>query len=181
MRPSSPGTTAAPSGPPHTHHDLRYHHTPLELEQDEDHHRRQRPKQQSVQPPAATPSGLSMAFCAAYPFQRLAFTSLGKDRIFQLLYFLSGPFLFLMTLAIGAHNAADPKMVATVATTLMMVVWWLFECLPMGITSFLPVVMFPLMGVVPGNRVAMVYFSDQVTCLEADCLIACASMHPCRG
>lgn len=67
-----------------------------------------------------------------------------------------------MTLAIGAHNRVDAKMVCTVATTLLMVVWYLFECLPMGITSFLPAVFFPLMGIVPGSRVAMVYFSDQV-------------------
>lgn len=67
-----------------------------------------------------------------------------------------------MTLAIGAHTNADRKMACTVATTLLMVVWYLFECLPMGVTSFLPVVLFPLLGVVPGSRIAMVYFSDQV-------------------
>lgn len=37
--------------------------------------------------------------------------------------------------------------------TLLMVVWWLFEVLPLGVTSFMPVVLFPLMGIVPGTQV----------------------------
>lgn len=38
-----------------------------------------------------------------------------------------------------------------------MVVWWLFEVLPLGVTSFLPVVLFPIMGIVPGIQVSLMH------------------------
>lgn len=42
--------------------------------------------------------------------------SLGKERLFQLLYFLMGPIMLFVTLAFGAHNPSAFKMVATIGT-----------------------------------------------------------------
>lgn len=39
-----------------------------------------------------------------------------------------------------------------------MSVYWLTEALPMGITSLLPVLCFPLLGILPSERVTEGYF-----------------------
>ena len=70
---SSIGSAAAPGSgrkrPP-----IRAH-TPHHHDHDHHHHRRQSAASVSVSDAAAARGGMSMAFCAAYPFRRLVFQS----------------------------------------------------------------------------------------------------------
>lgn len=45
----------------------------------------------------------------------------------------------------------------------VMAALWITEALPMAVTSLLPVVLFPMMGVMPADKVSATYFS--VSCL----------------
>jgi di/tricarboxylate transporter len=104
--------------------------------------------------------------------------------------------MMLVAMAIGSHSGADFKRASVIGmspytlsdageavtdnravyagVTLLMVVWWLFEVVPMGVTSFIPVLMFPLMGIVPGSTICQVYFSDQILILFGSCMLASA-------
>ncbi len=39
-----------------------------------------------------------------------------------------------------------------------MVVFWLTEAIPIGVTSLLPVVLFPMLGIMPSEKVTIGYF-----------------------
>ena len=46
---------------------------------------------------------------------------------------------------------------------LLMAVYWVFELLPLAVTSLLPVAMFPLMGIMSTKEITMFYMKD--TCM----------------
>jgi len=47
-----------------------------------------------------------------------------------------------------------PEIVRTLAITFLIAFWWLTEALPIGMTSLLPIVLFPLFGVLNGKEVS---------------------------
>lgn len=49
------------------------------------------------------------------------------------------------------------EMVSTVAIVFLIAFWWLTEALPIGITSLLPIVLFPVFGVLNGKEVSAAY------------------------
>jgi sodium-dependent dicarboxylate transporter 2/3/5 len=49
---------------------------------------------------------------------------------------------------------------ATLAMMVWMATWWLTQALPIPATALLPVALFPLFGILPGDRVAAAYGSD---------------------
>ncbi|MDH5824373.1 DASS family sodium-coupled anion symporter [Luteimonas sp. RD2P54] len=74
-----------------------------------------------------------------------------------------GPLLGLATWALipGAETAGlDPAGRATAAVAVWMAVWWLGEALPLAATALLPVVVFPLLGVLSPAEAARPYASD---------------------
>ncbi|MEL6675607.1 MAG: SLC13 family permease [Bacteroidota bacterium] len=58
-----------------------------------------------------------------------------------------GPGLFLFVLAFVQPEGMEPVARHTLAITLWMAVWWVSEAVPIPFTSLLPIVLFPLMGV----------------------------------
>jgi solute carrier family 13 (sodium-dependent dicarboxylate transporter), member 2/3/5 len=74
---------------------------------------------------------------------------------------IAGPVVFLLvwTLGIFPENWAANKMAAA---ALLMAVWWMTEAMPLGATSILPVVLFPLIGVLSVKETANVYFSSTI-------------------
>jgi sodium-dependent dicarboxylate transporter 2/3/5 len=47
-------------------------------------------------------------------------------------------------------------------TTLPLAVWWVTEAVPLGVTSLLPIALFPLLGVTEGGEVSKSYFNDTI-------------------
>jgi len=68
----------------------------------------------------------------------------------------------------------DFKVRACIATTALMATWWIVRYIPIGITSFLPVVIFPMCGISAANDIASAYYSDTVLLLVGTCIIALA-------
>ncbi len=54
-----------------------------------------------------------------------------------------GPLLFLICLALGGDNVQ----VRMVASVLWMLAWWIGGAIPAGITALLPIILFPLLGI----------------------------------
>eukprot|EP00750_Incisomonas_marina_P032433 INCI9175.1.p1 GENE.INCI9175.1~~INCI9175.1.p1 ORF type:complete len:1011 (+),score=144.58 INCI9175.1:197-3229(+) len=63
---------------------------------------------------------------------------------------------------------------ACIATTALMATWWILRYVPIGITSFLPVVIFPLCGISAAKDIAASYYNDTVFLLIGTCIIALA-------
>lgn len=61
----------------------------------------------------------------------------------RLLSLIIGPLLFFVCLAIGGEN----EQVRMIACVLWMLAWWISGVVPVGITALLPIILFPLLGI----------------------------------
>ncbi len=69
--------------------------------------------------------------------------------VFVILYFLN-PF--------EINEAANN----TAAIAMLMVCWWMFEAIPLGATSLIPIILFPVLGVIDGKTIASTYFNSTI-------------------
>jgi len=83
--------------------------------------------------------------------------------------------LVFVVLAFFIHlDEQNPKISYTLATALLMAIWWVTEVLPMAITALLPVILFPFLGVENGKIVASAYFNDIIFLFIGGFMIALA-------
>lgn len=57
-----------------------------------------------------------------------------------------GPLLFLLAINFFKPKGLSEEAIAIFACTLWIAVWWIFEAIPIAITSLLPIVLFPITG-----------------------------------
>ena len=62
-------------------------------------------------------------------------------------FILLGPLLFLILLLIGPIEGMPRPAFMVLASTLWIAIWWVSEAIPIPITSLLPLVLFPMTGV----------------------------------
>ena len=70
-----------------------------------------------------------------------------------------GPLLFLGALLAPAPEGMSVEAKRTAGVVLLMAVWWITEAVEMAITSLLPLVLFPVLGILPSEKTAP-YFTD---------------------
>ena len=58
-----------------------------------------------------------------------------------------GPLLFTITLLFFKPEGLSPEGIAVLATTLWVAVWWIFEVVPIAVTSLLPIILFPSLNI----------------------------------
>lgn len=68
-----------------------------------------------------------------------------------------GPLLFLLTVLTPAPEGLNPEAWLTAGAGLWMAVWWMSEAVPIPITSLLPIVLFPVLGIAPISQAAAPY------------------------
>ena len=81
--------------------------------------------------------------------------------------------MWLLTSSIGVPD----EMVAVLSAASWMLVWWVTEAVPLGVTSVLPLVLFPLLGVTDVASAAAPYGSKYVFLFMGGFLIAIALEH----
>lgn len=59
-----------------------------------------------------------------------------------------GPLLFVLILRFVTPDTLSPQGVAVLASTAWIATWWITECIPIAVTSLLPIILFPLTGAV---------------------------------
>ncbi len=85
-----------------------------------------------------------------------------------------GIILFFATLIFVNLDPKKPEATATLAVALLMAVWWVFEVVPLAITALLPVVLYPLLGIMNGKTVSAVYFNDIIFLFLGGFIVALA-------
>jgi len=65
----------------------------------------------------------------------------------QWIYIILGPSLFLLVKLLPTPIDLSPAAHNVLACTAWLVIWWLTEALPIAITSLLPLIVFPLLGI----------------------------------
>ena len=70
---------------------------------------------------------------------------------------LFGPLLFLLMLLMPLPAGMSPEAARVAAVAALMAVWWLSEAIPVPATALLPIVLFPLLGILDGGVVTRAY------------------------
>lgn len=84
---------------------------------------------------------------------------------------IAAMFVFIALVDFGPGNY-DAKIVASIAV--LMAVWWMTEAIPLSITSLVPLILFPLFGVVSGSQVAGAYMNSTIFLFFGGFVIAIA-------
>ncbi len=67
-----------------------------------------------------------------------------------------------------------PQVTATAAVALLMAIWWIGEALPLAATSLVPMILFPLLGVMNSKDVAAQYYNTNIFLFLGGFIVALA-------
>jgi len=84
-------------------------------------------------------------------------------------------FLLFIVLATGlVGQGLDPRARLTAAVVTLTAIWWVTEALPIPVTSLLPIILFPALGVMPSDAVIANYANSNIDLFLGGFLIALA-------
>src|SRR5687768_8483822 len=86
----------------------------------------------------------------------------------------AGPLLAATLALVMSSYGWDAKACWTGAISVLCVVWWIFEPIPIPATSIIPLAVFPLAGVLPQEKSAAAYGSDLILVMLGGCMIYAA-------
>lgn len=92
----------------------------------------------------------------------------------QSLGLVLGPLLFLLVLLMPAPAGMPAAAQVVAAVTLLMATWWICETVPMAVTALLPLVLFPLLGVMGTGAVSGAYANQLIFLFLGGFMIAMA-------
>lgn len=96
------------------------------------------------------------------------------NNIKKYLVFWAGPVVGLLILFLFDLDSARPETTATLAVAAIMAIWWITEVIPLAITSLLPVVLFPILGIMDGKAVSSMYFNHIIFLFIGGFIVALA-------
>ncbi len=85
---------------------------------------------------------------------------------------VAGPVLAAAVVLFSSGPATPPVLAAAIAV--LMAVWWMTEALPLAATSLLPLVLFPVFGIMPAGDTAAQYMNNTIMLFFGAFLIAIA-------
>jgi sodium-dependent dicarboxylate transporter 2/3/5 len=80
----------------------------------------------------------------------------------------------LALLLLADLDPEHPEVTRTAAVAVWMAVWWMTEAVPLAATALLPVVLFPVLGVMGGRDVAPLYFNHVIFLFIGGFMVALA-------
>ena len=80
-----------------------------------------------------------------------------------------GAFIFLLVFPIDPGNAPASRLAAV---ALLMAIWWVTDAIPLFATALLPLVLYPLLGIMAGHDTAPIYFNSTIVLFLGGFMIA---------
>ncbi|MFC2107299.1 SLC13 family permease [Bacteroidota bacterium] len=87
---------------------------------------------------------------------------------------IGGIIIFLLIIIFGDLEPGKPEITFTFAIAILMAIWWITEAIPLAITSLLPVILFPLLGILDGKTISSTYFNHVIFLFIGGFIIALA-------
>ncbi len=84
------------------------------------------------------------------------------------------PLISILIILFADVNPGHPEATRMLAVALLMAVWWITEVVPLSVTALLPVILFPLFGIMNGKAVSSEYFNHIIFLFIGGFLIAIA-------
>ncbi len=97
----------------------------------------------------------------------------GNSRI-RLAALIIAPLISVSLILFGDFAPENPKIAYTMAIAVLMAIWWITEAIPLAATALLPVVLFPVFGVVDGKTISTMYFNHLIFLFLGGFLMALA-------
>lgn len=72
------------------------------------------------------------------------------------------PLISILLIIFADLAPENPKITYTLAIAILMAIWWITEAVPLAVTALLPVVLFPVFGVLDGQTVSSMYFNHLI-------------------
>ncbi len=92
----------------------------------------------------------------------VAETGMSGERKKQVFGLILGALCLVYTCFTQAPEGLSPGAWKTVGVTLLMAIWWMTEALPISVTALVPLVAFPLLGIIGAKSIAPNYASNLV-------------------
>ncbi len=84
-----------------------------------------------------------------------------KRTTVQMVGLFLGPVLFFLVLLFD-FVPGKPVVTRMAAISLLMSVWWITEAIPLAATALVPMILYPLMGILKGKATAPIYFNSTI-------------------
>ncbi|MEM9280952.1 MAG: SLC13 family permease [Verrucomicrobiota bacterium] len=97
-----------------------------------------------------------------------------RPALAQSLGFWSGIAAFVLILLLPELDPENPSVSRMAAVAALMAIWWITDALPLAATALVPLLLFPLLGIMTGKAVAPVYFNHIIFLFVGGFLIALA-------
>ena len=94
---------------------------------------------------------------------------MSKQKLYGL---IAGPLLFFILLLLPQPESMPPYAMQVAAVAVVMATYWISEAIPLAATALLPIVLFPLLGVMPTNEVTQAYANHLIYLFMGGFLIA---------
>jgi len=79
----------------------------------------------------------------------------------QMIGLIMGPVLFFLVLLFD-FVPGKPVVTRMAAIAVLMSVWWVTEAIPLAATAILPMILYPLLGILKGKATAPIYFNSTI-------------------
>ncbi|MBC8368267.1 SLC13/DASS family transporter, partial [bacterium] len=76
---------------------------------------------------------------------------MAKRSLSQKIGLVLGSVIFFATLCFADFSPGNPAVTRMAAVALLMATWWITEAIPLWATALLPLLLFPLLGILPGK------------------------------
>ena len=83
-----------------------------------------------------------------------------------------GPTLFLIVLLFFNFDPENPALTRMAAVAILMAVWWITDAIPLFATALLPMILYPLLGIMKSNATAPIYFNSTIILFIGGFMIA---------
>lgn len=90
------------------------------------------------------------------------------------LFLLAGPAFGILTQLIMVGDEAHPLAARCAGVAVWMGVWWLTEAVPLAVTALLPLILFPILGIMAAGSVASNYTNDVIFLFLGGFMVALA-------
>lgn len=92
----------------------------------------------------------------------------------QKIGFAAGILIFILIFLFADLDYANPNVTKMAAVAVLMAVWWITEAIPLAATSLVPLIAFPLLGILSGETTAGSYINSVIFLFLGGFLLALA-------
>lgn len=83
-----------------------------------------------------------------------------------------GPLLFLFIIIFFDFDPEKPIVTRMAAVAILMAVWWITDAIPLFATALLPMILYPLLGILKGKATAPIYINSTIFLFMGGFMIA---------